>query len=275
MHLPQPSHYLVITHDAYFGAFALICLCELLVCRRSLAAPMHARWLVNIALAVINTLVLRGLFSMLGVAVAVVVRQQGMGLFNYGYTPPALAIAVSILGMDLAFFGWHWLAHQVPLFWRFHRIHHSDIDVDLTTDLRHHPVEAFLSTAVLILATAILGAPPFGVFLFVLLQSIVSLWEHANIRIPAVVDRVVRWVLVTPDMHRIHHSADKAETDSNYTMLFSFWDRLFGTYRSTPAFGHEGMILGLPYLRDSADQRLGRILLLPFHPTVPSEIRPV
>ena len=264
MYLEVPANYQTITSYAYYGTFALVCLWELVISRRARVAPVHTRWLGNVALGVINLVVIRFLFPVLGVALAVSVAQWGVGLFHTVNAPATLAVAVSLLAMDLMYYGWHWLVHRVPWLWRFHLVHHCDVDVDLSTELRHHPVEAILSASVFLLTVAVLGAPPFAVFLFVLLQSVSGFWQHGNTSIPASFERVIRRVFVTPDMHRIHHSADRSETDSNYTMLFSFWDRLFGTYRSEPALGHEGMTLGLTYFREPADQHIDRMLLHPF-----------
>jgi sterol desaturase/sphingolipid hydroxylase (fatty acid hydroxylase superfamily) len=268
VYLEVPANHQTIVSYAYYGTFALVCLWELVTDRRARMAPVHTRWLGNIGLGVINLAVIRLLFPALGVALSVSFAQQGIGLFNIVDAPAILAVAVSLLVMDLVYYGWHWLAHRVPLLWRFHLVHHCDIDVDLSTDLRHHPVEAILSSSVFLLTVPVLGAPPFAVFLFVLLQGASGFWQHGNIRIPARIERIIRRVFVTPDMHRIHHSADRSETDSNYTMLFSFWDRLFGTYRSEPALGHEGMMLGLACFREPADQYIDRMLLHPFRKPV-------
>jgi sterol desaturase/sphingolipid hydroxylase (fatty acid hydroxylase superfamily) len=264
VYLEIPVDHETIATNAYYGAFALVCTWELIISRRARVLPVHTRWLGNITLGVINLVVTRGLFPVLGVALAVKMAQQGIGLFNTVNAPAILAVTISLLAMDLMYYSWHWLSHQLPLLWRFHLVHHCDIDMDLTTDLRHHPVEVILSASVFLLTVVVLGAPAFAVFLFGLLQGVSGFWQHGNIRMPAIIDRVIRRVFVTPDMHRIHHSADQPETDSNYTILFSFWDRLFGTYRSEPALGHEGMMLGLAYFREPADQYIDRILLHPF-----------
>lgn len=264
MYPELPANHEAIVGNAYYGAFALICICELVISRRPLVMPMRSRWSVNLGLAVINSIAIRALFPVLGVSLAISVAEKGIGLFNTVNAPTIVAIVTSLLALDFLDYALHWLEHRVPVLWRLHLVHHCDVDVDLTTELRHHPGEAILSSTMLLAVVAIFGAPPFAIFLFMLLQSISGLWQHSNTRIPTTLDRIVRWVFVTPDMHRIHHSICRSETDSNYTNLFSFWDRLFGTYRAAPIGGHDNMTLGLPYFRERTEQRLDRILLHPF-----------
>lgn len=270
MHQPVTSTVLsqhaALSSNAYYGVFALLLVAESLIARRVPVSSPQRRWPANITLGVLNAVLLKVLFPALGIGLAEYAATHRLGLFNGVQVPAPAAVIASLLALDLVYYAFHRLEHRVPMLWRFHRVHHCDAEVDVTTGLRHHPVEAVLSAVVYMAAVVLLGAPPLAVFLFLLLEGVSSLWQHGNVRVAAPLERLIRLVFVTPDMHRVHHSAERAETDSNFTILFAFWDRLFGSYRSAPARGHQGMALGLPGLDEPVQRRLGPMLLLPFRP---------
>ncbi len=190
-------------------------------------------------------------------------QERGWGLLRLAGLPHWATVLLAIVLLDLVIYAQHVLFHGVPALWRLHRMHHADLDVDVTTGVRFHPVEILLSIGIKLGAVAILGAPLLGVLLFEILLNVSSLFNHGNVRMPERLDRVARWLVVTPDMHRTHHSAVPSETNSNFGFNLPWWDRLFGTYRAAPAAGHEAMRLGLEQFRDPRDLRLDRMLLQP------------
>ncbi len=221
------------------------------------------RWPANFGLAVIDSLLLRLLLGAGAVGVAVWAQQQGFGLFQRFALPPALAGVLSLLALDLLIYFQHRLFHAVPMFWRLHRVHHSDIEFDATTALRFHPVEILLSMLIKMAAVAALGAPVWAVVAFEVVLNGAAMFNHANLRIPAAADRVLRWIVVTPDMHRVHHSIHRDETDSNFGFNLPWWDRIFGTYRAQPRDGHTQMRIGIDDYRAAGSQTLPRLLLQP------------
>jgi sterol desaturase/sphingolipid hydroxylase (fatty acid hydroxylase superfamily) len=249
---------------AYFGAIALAALWEWAAPKRVLAAPLRLRWGSNIAVTVLDTIAIRLAFPVAGVAFAALMAARGIGLFNWLEAPLWVAVAVTVAVADLCRYGLHRLLHAVPALWRLHGMHHTDQDYDFTTGLRFHPFESVVTTGAMLLPIAALGAPPAAVLVSETLFIVSAMTSHANIRIPARPERVVRAVFVTPDMHRVHHSAERRETDSNYGTLFPWWDRLFGSYRAQPAAGHAGMMIGLPAFRERRHLGLGWMLLFPF-----------
>lgn len=224
------------------------------------------RQLTNIGLVVIDTAVLRLAFPVLAVVLAAQVHARGGGLFGLLAWPSSLEIALAVLLLDLAIYWQHRMLHMIPLLWPLHRVHHSDTAFDVSTGVRFHPLEIALSMAIKLALVVVLGPHPAAVVIFELLLSATSLFTHADFALPARFEPWVRRVIVTPSMHRIHHSVLREETDSNYGFNLSVWDRLFGTYRAQPRAGHDGMIIGLPEFRRSPEQRLGRLLLQPLLP---------
>jgi sterol desaturase/sphingolipid hydroxylase (fatty acid hydroxylase superfamily) len=212
---------------------------------------------------VIDTLAVRVLFPTAAVGVALAGEARGWGLLNTTALPAWLEVAAAVVVLDLAIYFQHVLFHAVPLLWRLHRMHHADLEFDVTTGLRFHPVEVVLSMVIKVGVVAALGAPAVAVLVFEVLLNATSMFNHGNIRLPADVERVLRWLVVTPDMHRVHHSIDMRETNSNFGFNLPWWDRLFGTYRPEPAAGHEGMTLGVKEFRDPAGLRLDRMLSQP------------
>ena len=231
--------------------------------RRQLAVRRLSRWPGNFGVLAIDIILVRIIFPTAAVGAALVCEAQGWGLFNAVAIPFAVAVLVSVILLDLAIYLQHALFHAVPALWRLHRMHHADLDIDVTTGVRFHPVEILLSLLIKFAVIALLGAPALAVLIFEVLLNATSMFNHSNVRMPAPVDRIVRLLVVTPDMHRVHHSIVRTETNSNFGFNFPWWDRLFGTYRAQPAAGHDGMTIGVEVFRDPAELRLDRMLLQP------------
>ena len=250
----------------FLGLLALFAALEALAPRRARVLPRSGRWLTNLGMTVLNTLALRAVaigVPLLAVGAAMDASAQHWGLFNQLQWPPVLEIASSLLILDFAIWLQHLITHKVPLFWRFHRVHHADRDFDVTTAVRFHPVEIVASMAVKIGLVYALGPSAVAVLLFEVLLNATALFNHANLRLPLWLDRSLRWVLVTPDMHRVHHSVIRVEHDSNFGFALSVWDRIFRTYRAQPEAGHEAMVVGLQW-QDDKPAKLGWSLWLPF-----------
>lgn len=240
---------------------------EALSPRRPLSVGRLRRWPNNLGLVVIDTLVVRLLFPVAAVGAALWAEGASIGLFNNIALPAWVTVAGAVIAFDLLIYAQHVAFHKVPVLWRLHRTHHTDLDFDVTTALRFHPIEILLSMVVKMAAVVLLGAPALSVVIFEILLNAAAMFNHGNVRMPAKLDHVVRWVLVTPDMHRVHHSIHRDETDSNYGFALSWWDRLFRTYRPQPRDGHIGMTIGLDVFRAPGDTRLDRLLVQPFKTT--------
>lgn len=247
----------------FLAVLVAMALWEVAAPRRRQDIPRVIRWTNNLALVVVDTVILRLTFPILAVGLALMAKERGWGLFNALDIPLWLAVLLSILLLDLAIYLQHVLFHAVPGLWRLHRMHHADLEFDVTTGLRFHPVEIVLSMVIKLAVVAALGAPAVAVLLFEVLLNATALFNHANIRLPTGVDRVLRWVMVTPDMHRVHHSVIPAETNSNFGFNLPWWDRLLGTYRAQPKAGHEGMTIGIEQFRTPRDLWLDRMLVQP------------
>ena len=248
---------------AFLGIFALMALWELLAPRRPLSVSRWVRWPNNLAITALNTVLLRVIFPAAAVGLALVGEQRGWGLLNAIALPQWLEIALAVVALDLVIYLQHVMLHAVPAFWRLHRMHHADLDFDVTTGARFHPVEILLSMLIKLAAVAALGAPALAVLIFEVLLNATSMFNHANVRLPAPIDRVLRWFVVTPEMHRVHHSILPHETNSNFGFNAPWWDRVFGTYRAQPEAGHERMTIGLAQFRDPRELWLDRLLLQP------------
>lgn len=248
----------------YFGFLIAIALIEAIVPRRAVAAAPGRRWLVNFAVTAFNTVLIRLLVPVAGAALAAACADRGLGLLNNLAVPGWLAIVVSILALDLTNYAAHYVLHRVPVLWRIHRMHHTDQDYDFSIAVRFHPFESIYATAFIGGAIALLGAPPVAVLVWQLLGVAINFIEHANVRVPADLDAIVRLVFVTPDMHRIHHSRERRESQSNYANVFSWWDRLFGTYIARPAAGHDDIRFGVAGFLDEKHSRLPWMLAGPF-----------
>ncbi len=250
--------------SVFLGIFAVMALWEVAAPRRERRFTRLKRWPNNIGIVVVNTLVLRLAFPVAAVGMATVAEAGGWGLLN-SHAPPAwLAVVIAVVLLDLAIYLQHVMVHAVPAFWRLHRMHHADLDFDVTTGARFHPIEILLSMMIKLLVVAALGAPPVAVLIFEVMLNASSMFNHGNVRIPEGLDRVLRWLVVTPDMHRVHHSALRRETNSNFGFSLPWWDRLFGTYRAQPAAGHDAMTIGIEQFREPGDLRLDRMLVQPF-----------
>ncbi|OYW62526.1 MAG: sterol desaturase [Rhodobacterales bacterium 32-66-7] len=247
----------------FLGVLIVMAGWELVAPRRRQDIPRVLRWTNNFALVVLDTVILRLTFPILAVGLALMAEARGWGLFNALDLPLWLAVLLSILLLDLAIYLQHVLFHAVPGLWRLHRMHHADLEFDVTTGLRFHPVEIVLSMVIKLAVVAAIGAPAVAVLLFEVLLNATALFNHANIRLPTGVDRVLRWVMVTPDMHRVHHSVIPAETNSNFGFNLPWWDWLLGTYRAQPKAGHEGMTIGIEQFRTRRDLWLDRMLFQP------------
>lgn len=247
----------------FLGVLVVMATWELAAPRRRQDIPRILRWTNNLALVVVDTVILRLTFPILAVGLALMAEARGWGLFNALDLPLWLAVLLSILLLDLAIYLQHVLFHAVPGLWRLHRMHHADLEFDVTTGLRFHPVEIVLSMVIKLAVVAALGAPAVAVLLFEVLLNATALFNHANIRLPGGLDRVLRWVVVTPDMHRVHHSVIQAETNSNFGFNLPWWDRLLGTYRAQPKAGHDGMTIGIEQFRTPRDLWLDRMLVQP------------
>lgn len=247
----------------FLGVLAAMALWEVAAPRRRRVIPRVIRWTYNLALVVVDTVILRLSFPILAVGLAVMAEDRGWGLFNNLDVPVWVAIIVSMLLLDLAIYLQHVMFHAVPGLWRLHRMHHADLDFDATTGLRFHPVEILISMGIKLAVVAALGPPAVAVLLFEVVLNATALFNHANIDLPRPVDRVLRLFVVTPDMHRVHHSKDPRETNSNYGFNLPWWDRLLGTYIAQPAKGHEGMEIGIEQFRTQRDLWLDQMLAQP------------
>jgi sterol desaturase/sphingolipid hydroxylase (fatty acid hydroxylase superfamily) len=247
--------------------FALIVAGEVLFPRRPQQIGRMWRWPNNLGIVLLDAALVRVLFPAALVAVALAAQASGWGILNAIALPGWLAVPLAILALDVAIYFQHRVFHAVPMLWRLHRMHHADLEFDVTTGLRFHPLEILLSLAIKCAVVVVVGAPAVAVVLFEITLNAASLFNHANLRLPANLDRWLRQVLVTPDMHRIHHSIVRRETDSNFGFTVSWWDRLFGTYRPLPAAGQDAMTIGIPLFRDPDELRLDRMLLQPFRRT--------
>ena len=250
------------------GSFAavltLLTLAELAFPRRRQQVGRWRRWPGNLGLVVLDTVLVRLLFPVAAVGFAVLAEERGWGLFNRVELPAWVEIAIAVILLDLIIYGQHVLFHAVPGLWRVHRVHHADLEFDVTTGLRFHPVEILLSMAIKIAAVVLLGAAALAVLIFEVLLNATAMWSHSNIRLPEKADWLLRRAMVTPDMHRTHHSVVPVETHSNFGFNLSCWDRLFGTYRKGPEAGQEAMTIGIREVRSAREMRLDRMLLQPF-----------
>jgi len=248
----------------FFGIFFSMAIWEMIAPRRSLSQPKRIRWFNNIGITVFNSVLVRLVFPAAAVGAAVLSEQQRWGLFNILIVPKLIAGVVAVIILDLTIYTQHVIFHKVPLLWRLHRMHHTDLDVDVTTGARFHPVEILLSMGIKIGMVFIIGVYAWSVVVFEVLLNGTSMFNHSNVFMNEKIDRFLRMVVVTPDMHRVHHSVIIKETDSNFGFNLSWWDRLFGTYRAQPASGHEAMVLGLSNYRNPKWLTLRWMMAIPF-----------
>jgi len=263
------NEYILVHEPAIrFGFFvavlALIGFWEWIAPRRPYRTSKRTRWLFNLGIVLIDTLAVRLVFPGTVIYVASLNESSGGGFLIPSGLPYWLSILIGIMLLDFTIYVQHAMFHAFPIFWRLHMMHHTDLDFDTTTGVRFHPLEILLSMAIKIAAVFVWGIVPLAVVLFEILLNATSLFNHGNVRLPPPIDRVLRFFVVTPEMHRVHHSVIIRETNSNFGFNLPWWDRLFGTYRSVPAAGHEGMTIGLSHFRDPGELTLPRLLILPF-----------
>ena len=258
------EHEPLIRFCFFFGILVLMAMWELLAPRRPLTTSKASRWISNLGIVAIDTLAVRLILSAQAAGMALFVEAHGWGILNNVVLPPWMKIILGVLGLDLIIYLQHAMFHALPLFWRLHRMHHTDLDFDVTTGIRFHPLEILLSMGIKMAAVAVLGPSAVAVVLFEVLLNATSMFNHGNVRLPAQIDRVLRLFVVTPEMHRVHHSVVIKEYNSNFGFNFPWWDRLMGTYQSQPMRGHEGMTIGLSQYRDPSRLTLPWLLILPF-----------
>ncbi|MEX1199080.1 MAG: sterol desaturase family protein [Pseudohongiellaceae bacterium] len=253
-----------IRFGVLLAVLAVMASWEMLAPRRALTVGKTWRWFNNGGVILTGTLLVRLVFPAGLVGLGLFVEAQGWGLLQVVELPAWAALLVAVVVLDFTVWAQHVLFHAVPALWRLHRMHHADLDFDLTTGLRFHPVELLLSYGIKATVVVAIGAPALAVLVFEAILSSLALFNHSNARLPLALDRVLRWFIVTPDFHRVHHSWYPRETNSNFGFNLSLWDRLLGTYRAQPRDGHEGMTIGLAQFREPSWERLDRMLVQPF-----------
>jgi len=249
---------------AFLGVLVTVSVWELLAPKRKLSDSKVRRWTANLSMVAINTVAVRLIVPVLPAGMALLTKEHNWGLLNQVDLPKWLAAIAAIIALDLVIYLQHVLFHFLPVLWRLHRMHHSDLDIDVTTGNRFHPIEILISIGVKLAAVTLIGAPVAAVIAFEVILNATSQFNHGNIRIPEKLDRLLRLFVVTPDMHRVHHSVIPRETNSNFGFNLPWWDKLCGTYRPQPELGHEGMSIGLKEFRDSRRLTLFHLIIQPF-----------
>jgi sterol desaturase/sphingolipid hydroxylase (fatty acid hydroxylase superfamily) len=249
---------------AFFCVFLLVAIWELIAPRKTLTVSKVVRWYSNLGITVINTFLLRLFFPIMAVGMANLAQERQWGLMNHIDVPFWPVVFLSVVVLDFIVYLQHVMFHQVPIFWCLHRMHHTDLNIDVTTGSRFHPIEIFISMVIKVGVVIGLGIPPVAVVIFEVFLNVMAMFNHGNIYIPSGIDRVLRWLVVTPDMHRIHHSVLPQETYSNYGFNISLWDRLFGTYCHQPQNGHDRMDIGIEIFRNTKFLNLHWLLIQPF-----------
>ncbi len=258
------NHEMAIRLGVFLGVFILVAVAEMLSPRRVLTTSKGVRWFGNLGIVFINTVAVRALFPMAAVGMALLAEERGWGVLNNVDIPGWLAVVIAVVVLDFIIYLQHVMFHAVPLLWRLHMMHHADLDFDVTTGARFHPGEIIVSMLLKLAAISVLGPSILAVLIFEVLLNATAMFNHSNWRIPVAIDKVLRCFVVTPDMHRLHHSVIVRETNSNFGFNLPWWDRLFGTYRAQPEQGHEGMTIGLVQFRDPRRLTLPWMLALPF-----------
>jgi len=255
---------LVVRTSAFVLIFTAMVLWELAAPRRGLSIGRKPRWASNLGILLVDVLAVRVLIPTAAVGAALFAAGRGWGLLHLAGLRLSLAALIGFLVLDLVIYAQHVLFHKVPALWRLHRMHHADLDIDVTTGGRFHPIEILISMLIKMATVIAFGIPVVAVLLFEVVLNATSMFNHANVAMPRMLDRILRLIVVTPDMHRVHHSVLRHETDSNFGFNLPWWDRLFGTYRGQPEAGHAGMTIGLPIFRDPRELRIDRLLTQPF-----------
>jgi sterol desaturase/sphingolipid hydroxylase (fatty acid hydroxylase superfamily) len=257
------GHEAAVRLAGFIGVLTVMALWEAIAPRRPLRRGRR-RWLTNLGLSATGTLLIRSTLPVLAVGTALWAEARGIGLFNRLDAPLLVSLPLSILMLDIAIYAQHIVFHRVGLLWRLHKVHHADPDIDVTTGVRFHPFEIVISMLIKMSAVAALGAPALAVLVFEILLNGTTMFNHANARLGETADRILRLFIVTPDMHRVHHSVERDEHESNFGFNLSVWDRLFGTYRAEPRGGQTGMHIGLGEYDGPEPARLLWSLGLPF-----------
>jgi len=259
------SNEVVIRLSFFLGIFAVMAIWEFIAPRRALTISKVVRWSNNLGLVFLNTFILRFLFPVAAAGMATFSSEQGWGLFNYYDVPPVVAVIASVVIMDFIIYLQHVMVHAIPVFWRLHRVHHADLDYDVTTGARFHPIEIILSMLIKFATIVLLGPPVVAVVIFEVMLNATAIFNHSNVCLNLVVDKWLRLLVVTPDMHRVHHSVEDDETNSNFGFSLPWWDRLFGTYRDQPRGGHENMNIGIRTFREAKMASwISGMLVMPF-----------
>jgi len=248
----------------FFGILILMALWELAAPRRRVEIPRLVRWSNNLGLVVLDSLLVRFVFPVVAVGLAVIAQENGWGLLNQFSIPVWIATVLAVLVLDFAIYLQHVLFHAVPILWRLHRVHHADLEFDVTTGVRFHPIEIIISMAIKLLLVLVLGPSAIAVLIFEILLNGTALFNHSNVRLPPRLDAAMRLFIVTPDMHRVHHSILPSETNSNFGFNLPWWDRMLGTYLAQPSAGHAGMTIGIEQFRTRRDLWMDRMLFQPF-----------
>lgn len=247
------------------GIFVIMCVWEILAPKRKLTVTKSKRWFSNLSIVVLNTVILRIIFPAAAVGVALLAYNKGWGLFNSFNVHSSVGIVVSVVLLDMVIYWQHVIFHKVPILWRLHRMHHADMDIDVTTGSRFHPIEIILSMLIKFTVVIALGVPVVAVIIFEVILNLTAMFNHSNVRLPLGLDKVIRLLIVTPDMHRVHHSVIPSETNSNFGFNLSVWDKLFKSYKAQPEKGHTEMTIGLDEYRDEEiAERLPGMLMIPF-----------
>ncbi|MEM6414521.1 MAG: sterol desaturase family protein [Pseudomonadota bacterium] len=254
----------VLRLGAFISVLALMALFEAVFPRRGRGQKRRMRWATNLLLVVIDTIALRLALPIVAMGMAVIAETRGWGLLNQIVWPPWLEMLIAIIVLDFLIYWQHVASHRIPVFWRIHKVHHADRDIDVTTGVRFHPVEIILSMTYKIISICLLGPTVVTVFIFEVMLNTCAMFNHANLRLPLWLDKTIRLLVVTPDMHRVHHSAVVQETNSNYGFSLSIWDRVFGSYIAQPRDGHSAMTIGLSDYQSEAPNSLIWTLTIPF-----------
>src|SRR5512141_3061256 len=258
------SFEIAVRVGCYVVVFASMALWEWWAPRRALRVGRSPRWPGNLGILAVDIVAVRLLVPTAAVGVALIAAERGWGLFNLIGLPEWAPILIGVIALDLIIYTQHVVFHHVPTLWRLHRMHHADLDIDVTTGVRFHPLEILLSLAIKMAMVAALGVPALAVLIFEVLLNATSMFNHSNVALPSWLEPIARWIVVTPQMHQVHHSIVRDETDSNFGFNLPWWDRLFGTYRAQPEAGHTGMTIGIPIFRDPGELRIDRMLTQPF-----------
>ena len=259
------EHEIIIRLGFFLSVFSIMAVWEIIAPRRKLLIPKLLRWSNNLALVFLNTILLRLIFPAAAAGMAIFVNAQGWGLFNYYDVAFPIAVIASVIFMDAMIYLQHVMVHAIPVLWRLHRVHHADPDFDVTTGARFHPLEIMLSMLIKFAVIVLLGPPVLAVIIFEILLNATAMFNHSNVRLNTTLDKYLRLLVVTPDMHRVHHSVEEDETNSNFGFNLPWWDRLFGTYRDQPRNGHQYMTIGIhDFNRPRQVTWLHSMLILPF-----------